>query len=396
MHTHNETIEIKDELLQETIEDLGLLKKFVDVHSPTKCIEGVNKVQELLACELFKLGFDVRFHQTPLQYGQTIVAEKKGRRSECISFIGHADSVLGVTRTHHFRFSEDKKRVIGPGVADNKGGLVVALRALKTFLKTYPEHEYTLRFISSANEEIGSVGYTDFFQVLGTDTAYAFGMEPALECGSIISSRNGNRWYKIVTYGRSDHAGRVEKLHLNAAHELCMKIAKFHELNDFPNRRKVNVGSFAGGTGHFNVICGKAEAKIDIRFPTIKDRDELHQIVDEVIATNFAPCSQSQNTCYSVYSIEDDCPPMEEKKNSKEYINYYLDHLNEEDLHRSTGGAADVCYLSHENNIALDGLGPIAGELHTTSEYADIDSFHKRSNALASLLEYIESKSIAH
>ena len=63
----------------------------------------------------------------------------------------------------------------------------------------------------------------NFYRELAANTAIAFGLEPALDNGSIIHQRRGNRWYEINVEGREAHAGRSYGTHANAAHDLAAK-----------------------------------------------------------------------------------------------------------------------------------------------------------------------------
>ena len=98
-------------------------------------------------------------------------------------------------------FQLDEKAGIarGPGVIDDKGGIVVALEGLKRFLKISPGR-MVCDFCASA-EELGSPGFHQLFKKLSGDSAMVLGFEPSLDNGSIIQSRRGNRWYHIKVEG---------------------------------------------------------------------------------------------------------------------------------------------------------------------------------------------------
>jgi acetylornithine deacetylase/succinyl-diaminopimelate desuccinylase-like protein len=53
-------------------------------------------------------------------------------------------------------------------------------------------------------------------------------------------------------------------------------------------------------------------------------------------------------------------------------------------------GAADISHMSHKNAMALDGLGPVGGRLHTSSEYVELESLATRSYALEHFLVSVE------
>ena len=122
-----------------------------------------------------------------------------------------------------------------------------------------------IRLICSPTEEIGSPGFQEFFKKQSATSEIVLGFEPSLEDGSIVESRRGNRWYHIHVHGKEGHAGRDHKHGVNAAHELAFKMVQLHQLTDYNRNLTVSVGQISGGT-KYNVICGNAEAKVDVRF----------------------------------------------------------------------------------------------------------------------------------
>ena len=170
---------------------------------------------------------------------------------------------------------------------DNKGGLIVGLAALERFLRKFADTRYSLRVICSPNEEMGSVGFTEIFRELAPSSVVGFGLEPALDNGSVIHQRRGNRWYEIKVLGHEAHAGRSYGQHVNAAHDLAAKIVALSKLNDLPKHISVNIGHFEGGKDRFNIICGEARAKLDVRFATLESREAVHAKIERILQTPF-------------------------------------------------------------------------------------------------------------
>lgn len=376
--------------------DLAFLKKIVEISSPSKNPDGVMKVQNCLASELESLGFEVSWVLPKNREGAELLhATKKGASEKNICFVGHADTVLGPNSSFNYLMDEESQRILGPGVADDKGGLVVALRGVREFLSEHPGHIYNLHFISSPNEEVGSLGFHDFYKSMGEVSDFVFGFEPALFDGSIVNSRNGNAWYRLNVKGKSAHAGRFGEVTINAAHEISRIIYHLHGLNDLKEKTKVNVGTLTGGTGHFNVTCGEAEALIDMRFATPEARQRLHEKFCEIISSSRIGCLETGSIGSFSFEIEDDCPPMALTKIGSDlaldFVACITDLEGREPPAKHTGGAADVNYFSTGMNAVVDGLGPIGGGLHTVHEYVELPSIYTRSEALKRVLEKLNS-----
>lgn len=375
-------------------EQLHFLKQLVDISSTTKDPIGVNRVQSVLTKKLQSLGFSTKLIPNKTkQTGDALVAHYQGQTNQCITLVGHADTVGRHTKDFNFHMDSIKDKATGPGIADDKGGLVVAMNALETFLQEHPNPRYSIVFVSSPNEEEGSIGFHELFRSIGKKTKYALGMEPALQDGSIINSRNGNRWFRVTLEGIASHAGRFGEAHLNAAHELALKIGRIHELNDEAEKIRVNIGSFNGGNGTFNTICDRAEALIDMRFPCFIKRDQTSHDLLEILMDHQLSCPKTGAQVKLNYQIEDDCPPLNYNPNHQELIEGYLQFVNflepKPISAAHSGGASDINYFSTPENFVMDGLGPIGGRLHTRQEYLIMSTLETRAMALNQFLTHI-------
>ncbi len=376
-------------------DELSLLETLVGMDSRTTRVEGVNAVQTLLARKLSALGFDVRRVPNPTHTsGDLLLAFRPGVLDETLTLIGHADTVLGPSSVHGFHHDRENGRATGPGIIDNKAGLVVMLSGLRRYFAQGGKPRRNLQVVISPNEEGGSAGFLPLFNQLGTSSLLNLGFEPALPDGSLIGSRNGNRWYKVQVEGIPAHAGRFGSPHLNAFHEFALSLGALHFLNDEAAKVRLNVGSLSAGTGHYNVVCGKVEAKIDARFPSFVSRDLLHtRLMDELTRPKLA-CSVTGQTCKVQVELEDDCPPMGETHAARLLAAAYAEHgpaLEGRAVGLAhAGGAADVNHFATTANAGLDGLGAVGGDMHTTREWVETASLTSRPQMLARFLAHLD------
>lgn len=376
----------------------SFLEDLVAIDSQVGNIDGILTVQKTVAARLEEMGFAVKFHENPqIQSAPLLVAQRKvSEQAPTLTFIGHSDVVTSVSKVP-FSISEDK--IFGAGVADDKGGLAVCLYALAWFLQGSNAQSININVVVSPNEETGSIGFHSIFKEIGEASSYVLGLEPALQCGSIISSRSGNRWYQIKTQGIGAHAGRFGSNYINAAHKLSLIISKLHAYNDEEKKRRLNVGSLSGGNNGFNTICDEAGAKLDVRFSSFECRDFLHQKILGAFESTSISCPYSGKTSSAFYSIEDDCPPLASGgaicwaanllKNIEDFEGRSVQGIQ-------AGGAADINYFAFPENKAIDGLGPIGGGLHTRGEYIEKHSLSTRARAVALFLKQINGKHHTH
>jgi glutamate carboxypeptidase len=328
------------------------------------------------------------------RFAHLVIAERPGKQTKkFISLITHVDTVLANFRA--FEVNLERQRAFGSGVIDNKGGVVVGLGALERFLRAFPETEYSLRWICSPNEEMGSIGFTEIFRELGVDTVMGFGLEPALDNGAIIHQRRGNRWYQIEVEGKEAHAGRSYGEHANAAHDLAAKIAALSKLTNYPKHMTVNIGHFAGGKDRFNIICGEASAKLDVRFATLEQREMMHRKIEKILSQSLEISASGKYATKTKWQIVDDCPPFSLTRRAKKVARSYAALVSQLEgrkvYSQPAGGAGDVNYLSDAHNIVLDGFGPVGGDMHTKNEFVQVDTLQTRAQALAGFLHHLQT-----
>lgn len=373
--------------------ELERLKDYCAINSATLNREGVTVMQDKVSDFLQGLGFEINTIRGEERFAHLVVAERPGRLRKYITLITHTDTVLG--NFCEFTVDLERQRAFGSGVIDNKGGVVVGLSALARFLQRFPETEYSLRFVCSPNEEIGSIGFTELFRELAADTVVAFGLEPALDNGSIIHQRRGNRWYSVNIEGREAHAGRSYGEHANAAHDLASKIVALSRLTNYNKHMSVTAARIEGGKDRFNIVCGDAHVKLDVRFATLDQREALHRKIEKILSDPMERSVCGRFSTNTAWTIADDCPPFSLTRRAKKVARSYAalcSQLEGRKIYsQPAGGAGDVNYLSAAHNIVLDGLGPIGGEMHTKHEFVSVPSLASRARALAGFLHHLQS-----
>lgn len=378
------------------ISDIQFLKEIVNLNSRSMNSIGVNKVQNLLKSKYESLNFTTKMiPNLSHESGDLLIAEFYGSSDFIVTGIGHADTVLFPTKNHQFSISTLTNTITGPGIADNKSGLLIALKGFEYFLKKYPAPKLSLRFVSSPNEEVGSPGFHETFNQLGKESMINLGFEPSLPDGAIIESRNGNRWYELSVKGEAYHSGRAPKGHMNSAHDLCRIIANFDEAFSDHEDIFMNIGQIEGGHS-FNTICDEVKAKIDTRFSSFHGLEKIIDIIENISPENQKNCSKNKVKTSLSLKIADFCPPMEYNQVMSNELEIYKQIISDSEgksiksVH--CGGAADINHFSVKEGIAFDGLGAIGGNMHRKDEYIEIQSLETRAISFGEYLCSIEAR----
>lgn len=378
---------------------LQLLERLVLIDSGTENISGVSAVQEVIAEECEKIGMKVS--RTPNPKGakasaDLLVAEYVGEKDDWVTLVSHADTVFELDSGFQgFKLDHDGTWATGPGVIDNKGGVVVALVALGEILKTKPQLSY--RFVVSPNEELGSIGFHDELKRIGLTSKVILGMEPAFEDGAFVNRRQGNKWYKLRIVGREAHSGREHREGINAAHEFAAKVSELIKLTDYAAGTTVSIGRVEGGQDKYNIVCGELSAKIDLRFENSTLGEIAHKKIETILSSSLLK-NDSGESAQCSFEVVDDCPPYTNSSESDKLAEAVLKLIQEEESVAcpppKQGAAADTSYMAHPQAIVLDGLGVRGGGMHQSSERVLVESLESRSRVCARLLAHIDSTNV--
>lgn len=139
-------------------EQLQLLKTLVNINSGTASAPGVRRTGELLRPEFERLGFHTRWAELPaaMKHAGSLVATHDGKGTRLL-LIGHLDTVFpkdGPFQT--FTLSTDGKTATGPGVIDDKGGIVTLLYALKALDHTGELKDASITVVLTGDEELSA------------------------------------------------------------------------------------------------------------------------------------------------------------------------------------------------------------------------------------------------
>jgi glutamate carboxypeptidase len=246
---------------------LDLLREIVDIDSGTGDVAGGARVEALLAGRLRALGADVRTEPAEAPgLPDNLVAVFHGTGRGKILIIAHIDTVFGPGTVAGRPFSIDRERGFGPGVGDEKGGVVNAITALKILHDLGFKNYATITLLLDDSEERGSPGSRKLITTLVKQHQVEFNMEPGDPPDALTVWRKGSAGIRIQVKGRAAHAGMAPQDGRNAAVELVHQLSALEGV--FPHSgdgTTVNLTLLKGGERH-NSIPDFAEATRNVRF----------------------------------------------------------------------------------------------------------------------------------
>ncbi|MFI2457960.1 M20 family metallopeptidase [Streptomyces sp. NPDC019539] len=372
------------------------LAELVAIDSGSYSPDGVNAVADWVQARLTSRGFAVERIRPPaaagapsdaLRTGDVLVARKAGRLAEAdggrrILLVAHMDTVFEDGTAAERPFTLDGTHAHGPGVSDDKGGLLAGLTAIELLQEQGTAEYAELVFLATPDEEIGSPVSRRITEEVARDMHYALGLECARENGDLVVARKGVADFRLTVTGRAAHAGIEPERGANAALAAAHLVVALQALNGRWDGVTVNVGVVRAGHRP-NIVCPEAELRLEVRAATAADVRTVRWAIEDAAARPAVP-----GTTVTVEQL-DDCPPMEATAATHRMVavaQQTAAALGFTLGATATGGVGDVNLIAGTGVPVLDGLGPIGGADHSPQEWLDTATVPERIALLASLI----------
>jgi glutamate carboxypeptidase len=363
---------------------LELLKEIVNIDSGTGDAAGGAKVEAVIAAALKPLGAEVR--SEPAESAglpDNLVAEFHGKGKGKILIIAHIDTVFAAGTAAARPFSMDSERAHGPGVGDEKAGVVNAVMALKILHDLGFRNYATITLLLDDSEERGSPGSRKLIAALARQHDVEFNMEPGDPPDALTVWRKGSTSIRIQVSGRAAHAGMAPQDGRNAAVELVHQLSALE--GAFPHfgiGTTVNLTILKAGERN-NIIPDYAEAILNVRYRKPDDFTPVLSKVEAGAGTTLVPDTQV------TVSHEIGFPPLIENPRidalAARARAIYAEMGKTLDM-SGNGGASESALAMAEGTVALDGLGYVGGDFHTDHEWIDLNSIVPRTYLFTRLL----------
>ncbi|MFJ7985774.1 M20 family metallopeptidase [Streptomyces sp. NPDC096351] len=367
------------------------LRQLVSIDSGSYSPDGVNKVADWVQERLLRLGFDVERVRFPVDHryraGDAIVGRRRGRLDPAgngrrILLAAHMDTVFDDGTATARPFHLNGSIAHGPGVSDDKGGLLAGLTALEVLQEASVQDFGELVFLATPDEEIGSQVSRPLIEQTARGMHYGLGLECARENGDLVVARKGVADFRLTVTGRAAHAGIEPERGANAALAAAYLTVELQGLNGHWDDVTLNVGVVRAGTRP-NIVCPEAELHIEVRAATAADMRRATRAIHRAAAHPAVP-----GTAITVEQI-DLCPPMEDTPASRRMFDAARKAASDYGVRlgaAATGGVGDANLIAGTGVPTLDGLGPVGGADHTPGEWLDTSSVPHRVAMLACLI----------
>jgi glutamate carboxypeptidase len=365
-------------------EALDLLKEIVDIDSGTGDVAGGTQVESVLAPRLKALGGDVKSvaSETP-GLPDSLVAVFHGTGRAKILIIAHIDTVFGPGTAAARPFSIEGDRAHGPGVGDEKAGVVNAVTALRILHDLGFRKYASITLLLDNSEERGSPGSRELIKALARESDVEFNMEPGDPPDALTVWRKGSANIRIQVKGRAAHAGMAPQEGRNAAAELVHQLTVLD--GAFPhsgNDTTVNLTILKAGE-RSNIIPDFAEATLNVRYRRGGDFDAVLAKIKDGADVTVVPDTSVSVLHDAAY------PPLTENAAIDALAaraQAIYSEIGKKIEMSGNGGASESALAMAEGTPALDGLGFVGGDFHTDHEWVDLTSVTPRLYLFTRLL----------
>lgn len=357
----------------------NLVARLVEQNSFTRNREGVNRVVDLLAPELGRIGLAVE-RVGGERFGDHLAFAGPAAGAP-IFLLGHTDTVFPPGTFEGYR--SDGAVARGPGVFDMKGGLAVLLFGLEGLARAGLLGQVAVRGILVSDEEVGSPESQPLTRARAAGAAAALCFESGREGDRIVTERRGVGAARAEARGVAAHAGNDHARGRSAIWSLARLVERAQGLTDYGRGRTVNVGTFQGGTTR-NTVPDRAQADLDLRFATPAEGEqllaELQQAAREA-ALEGTRLEVSRGAWRE---------PLTRTEASAALARAYGACQEQSGLGSgeapTAGGGSDACTTSAAGIPSIDGLGPRGAGYHTREERMELASLVPKASALLRFL----------
>lgn len=379
---------IKEYIKSREEDMLELWGRFVNTHSGTLEPECVNEFGQLCITELEKLGAEWELKGEEGKAYTIVSILGKERKGKPILFSAHLDTVFRKGDFPKNPFKIEDGKAFGPGVIDDKGGIVMAIYIMKA-LEHIGYDERPIKFILSGDEELGHrfSKCEEIYMKEAENCSCAFNLEAGQEDNRLCIGRKGKIECRIQVNGVGAHAANLIERGKNAIVEMAHKIIALQELNNDKKGITVNVGTINGGIIS-NVVPANCTAEVDIRY---KSRDDYEMIKEKITEICNSECIKDTET---KASFVQSFPPFETTIADFELYEKASDISNRLGYGHVGGvtlnGGSDSAYISKAGIPVVCAFGVQGSRNHTKEEYAIVESLFKRTVWISSLILDIE------
>jgi len=363
---------------------LNVWETLCNIESPTRHKAGVDACSDYLIEMAKARGWQVERVPCEKAGDAVCITMNPDAPAAPISISGHLDTVhpLGSFGTPAVR--RDERKIYGPGVNDCKGGVVAGFLAMDA-LDRIGFTSRPVQLLLQTDEEVGSSlsgRKTINYMIEKSKDAVAFLNLEGNTPGEACLIRKGIVTFTFTVTGVEAHSASCAEAGANAIVDAAHKIIELDKIKDGEGLT-CNCAIISGGTVS-NTVPGKCEFKANVRFATQEQLAWMREYAQKVADTVHVPgckCTVNQPKGRAAMEICERNQRLFDTMN-RIYEENGLPVLN---VGRRKGGS-DAADVTVAGIPCVDSIGVAGGHIHTTAEYAYLESLRDSARRVAAVI----------
>jgi glutamate carboxypeptidase len=355
------------------------LEALVAVSSPSGDVHGAEECAAVCAALLPAEADVERPPCSSPGHAPDLLARVRGNGTRRILLLGHVDTVIA--HPHHRPLRPDPTHpdhLLGSGAVDMKGGVVLALGALRALAGRPADYaEAALLLVCDEEWRTAPFGHVERFA--GWDACLCFEAGELTPDGveGVVVRRKAAGTIRVRAKGRAAHSGSAPDRGRNALLALAsaaQAVAARHAPDGPDHLTAVPTVLNAGDA--FNVVPGRGELICDLR----ADSDAaIHAVLDAIPADVGGVALQPE--------LARLWPGMDAQAETAALLERAGAALGRPVVGVPRGGASDASHLARVIPLTVDGLGPRGGKAHNPGEFVLAGSLATRAEVALAVVD---------
>jgi D-alanine-D-alanine ligase len=350
------------------------VRRMIEFRTPPNDVEGMNALGDWLTGQFKQMGFAVR--SIPLVgVGNVLYFYNHDDDERDVLLLGHLDTAIPAGGFVPFR--EAGSRIYGTGVAENKGGIAVALAAVRALRYARTVRRIRCGLLLTTDDTRNGVAGRGVVEELAVRARHVIGLKAGDPDGGIVTSRAGRGTYRLEAI--LPQKRRVTEAAVLA--HLYRRIRAMVELSDEDAGLHVAIRRLELDAP-FGRPAEQAMAVVSVRFNRLEDGERVEREIRAIAA------KRSSNGLRLRVVGQVHRPPLAVDAARQAFLDAVAGigksmHVTVHPTHRWQ--SADICFVP-EAVPAIDGLGPLGGGERTQEEFILRSSLVERAALLAMVM----------
>lgn len=349
-----------------------MLEKMVNINTHTRNVEGVNRLGQIIARRLGKLGFSQRVFPR-VETGNILFFTNTKEKNYHVLLLNHLDSSVSFRKQRNCRIAEH--RIRGTDVWEYKGGLAVLISALQAlrFVRKLPRVK--IGILLTSDSQVGGKRAEEFILEYSKKAKTVIGLKGGGLKGTAVTSRSGAARYSCQM-NLEDGVN---------AEDVARSVGKFSKiLNSWSKLTDESTGVIVTPcdveiNAKVSERTAHGEAILSVRF----NDPGLIETIDGKIRKMVKKANRAKFRLQIEGGLKR--PPLIKSKESDhlwQRVKSIADRRDIRLLEEHRWSSADICFIQ-DRSAAIDGMGPVGAEHREGGEFILTHSLIERATLLA-------------